>query len=40
MTCEHEWIDNIPVRNNSQDGDAGQHCKHCYKEKSKLKQYI
>ena len=33
--CNHEWIGNIPVRNNSQDGDSGQHCKHCYKEKSK-----
>ena len=33
--CNHEWIGNIPVRNNSQDGDAGEHCKHCYKEKLK-----
>ena len=33
--CNHEWVGNIPVRNNSQDGSAGQHCKHCYKEKLK-----
>ena len=33
MSCKHEWVDNLPVRNNSQDGNAGQHCKHCYKER-------
>jgi hypothetical protein len=31
--CPHEWVDNLPVRNNSQDGSAGQHCIHCYKER-------
>jgi len=31
--CSHQWVDNIPVRNNAQDGYAGQHCTKCYKER-------
>jgi|TARA_R110000824_G_scaffold72633_1_gene185266 hypothetical protein len=34
IKCEHEWEDNIPVRNGSQDGNAGQHCIKCYKERN------
>lgn len=31
--CNHEWVDNLQVRSGSQDGNTGQHCKHCYKER-------
>ncbi len=31
--CKHEWVDNLPVRNDSQDGTAGQHCTICYKQR-------